>query len=505
MRPLTPLRAGIALIRKYPDLSAAIALGCLMLTAVLLSVFFFIGQSLRLDEAQSLWQSSRTPLGVLHIVGEDVHVPLYQELLHFWRLFVGDTVAKARGLSLVFFMLSIPALYALGKLVYSRSIGLFAAVLFTISPFINWYGNEIRMYTLFVFFVIINQYFFICLFKKNNSRTWFWYGLTAVLGMYSHYFFSLVLFTHLIFYGLNVGLFPQGSFKRFVLTASIVVGSLVPWVLYVIHIGKAASQSPHLPVPTTVDLFNIFAQFISGFQSDPINTVFLSLWPLALLFGFFGLRRNARTTDTTHFLMLSVLVPLFTAYFISIFIVPVFISRYLIVMVPALYLCILSLIETYSYSTAVIARSVLVGFMLIMLGFEITSPITPVKEHYKEVAAFLNEHAMPQDAVILSAPFTLYPIEYYYRAPTPLTTLPIWNQFETGTIPQFNATTLPAEVTTLTQHSQNAWVLLSYDQGYESQIHQYFETHYALVYQKQFSPGLSLYEYRIRYDTPLSR
>ena len=495
----------VTYVREHPDVMSAVALVLMMVVACMLSAFFFMGQSLRLDEAQSLWQSARTPYGVLQIVAEDVHVPLYHELLHFWRLFVGDTVQTARALSMMFFLLSIPAMYLLGKLAYSRSIGLWGALLLTLSPFMNWYGNEARMYTLFLFFVIVNQYFFIRIFKNKDTRVWFWYGLTAVLGTYSHYFFSLVLLAQVVFYLLNIKLFPKGSFNRFLITAGIVIASIIPWILFVLHIGKAGSQEPNLPVPSTVDLFNIFAQFVSGFQSNPINTVFLSLWPLALLFGFFGLRRNARTTDSTHFLMLSVLVPLITAYLISIFIVPVFISRYLILMVPGLYLCLLSLIDTYTFRTASVARIILVVFMVVMLGFEITSPVTPVKENYQQVTEYLNQYAMPQDAVILSAPFTLYPVEYYYRAAPPLTTLPIWNQFETGTIPPFVASQLPTQVQTLTQNSQNAWVVLSYDQGYESQIHQYFETHYALISQHQFSPGLTVYEYRIRYDTPLAR
>lgn len=493
----------LAYIQKREGVLTLVTLGLMMLTAGLISLFFFMGQSVRLDEAQSLWQSARTPFGVLKVVAEDVHVPLYQEVLHFWRLLIGDSIYSARALSLLFFILSIPAFYRLGTLAYSRSTGLWAALLLTVSPFMNWYGNETRMYSLFLFLVIVNQFYFMRLFKEKDSKAWFWYGITAVLGVYTHYFFTLALLAQAVFFFFNRSLFPRGSLKRFIITAATVVGSLIPWVLFVIHIGKAGSQEPHLPVPSTVDLFNIFAQFISGFQSNPINTVFLSLWPLALLFGFFGLRRNARTTDSTHFLMLSFLIPLFTAYAISISFVPVFISRYLVLMVSGLYLCLLSLIDTYSFRTALIARALLVTFMLVMLGYEITSPITPVKENYAEVTAYLNQHVMPQDAVILSAPFTLYPVEYSYRAPSPLTTLPIWNQFETGTIPPFVASRLPTEVDTLTHNAQNAWVLLSYDQGYESQIHQYFETHFALIQQKQFSKGLILYEYRVRYDTPL--
>src|SRR5580704_3972804 len=128
-------------------------LAAFMCIPVVLSIFFFSGQSLRLDEAQSLWQSSRSVGYIFTIVAEDVHVPLYHLLLHFWRIIFGDTVASARAMSLVFYIASIPALYALGKVSYSRRTGLFAAFLFSISLFMQKTAYEIRMYTLFTFFV----------------------------------------------------------------------------------------------------------------------------------------------------------------------------------------------------------------------------------------------------------------------------------------------------------------------------------------------------------------
>jgi uncharacterized membrane protein len=77
--------------------------------------------------------------------------------LHFWRLFVGDTVSVARMMSLAFYLLSIPLLYVLGKQAYSRQVGLFAALLLALSPFMNWYGSEIRMYTLFTLLVSLTS------------------------------------------------------------------------------------------------------------------------------------------------------------------------------------------------------------------------------------------------------------------------------------------------------------------------------------------------------------
>ena len=110
-------------------LVTALILAACMCIPVVLSLTFFLGQSLRLDEAQSLWQSSRSVGYIFTVVAEDVHVPLYHLLLHFWRILFGDTVASARFMSLFLYVASIPALYARGKLAYSRRVGRFGAFL----------------------------------------------------------------------------------------------------------------------------------------------------------------------------------------------------------------------------------------------------------------------------------------------------------------------------------------------------------------------------------------
>ena len=64
------------MIENTKDKYIPIMITALIFFVFLLSVFFFQKQSLRLDEAQSLWQASYTPLKVINIVEQEVNVPL---------------------------------------------------------------------------------------------------------------------------------------------------------------------------------------------------------------------------------------------------------------------------------------------------------------------------------------------------------------------------------------------------------------------------------------------
>lgn len=468
--------------------------------------FFLINASIRLDEAQSLWQVSRDVGGILMVVAGDVHVPLYHVLLHYWLVAFGNSVPVARLLSLLFYVLSIPAVYALGKRAYSVRVGIVAALLYSISPFMNWYGNEIRMYTLFAFLTILNQYFFLRLWKDRpvTRSSWLGYGFTALLGVFSHYFFFLNLFAQAVFFLSRKSLFPEGSLRRFLSIAVLIATAFAPWITYEFIRGVVAFQAPILPHPSTVDLFATFSEFFFGFQGDAINTVFLSLWPVAAAIAVIGMTRSRGLTPQTEYLILTLLIAFGTAFIGSYILTPVYVSRYLIFTIPALYLVLIRLFERYRPSVRFLAEGTLIVLMLITLGMEVTEPAIPVKERYAEASAYLTDHATAQDVVLLSAPFTIYPIQYYYRGPAPISTLPIWNQFAYGAIPAFNPATLPQDVASSTHNYQNAYLLLSYDQGYESEIKQYFDSHYQRLSETYFSNDLTLYVYRLRYNTTRS-
>ena len=302
-------------------------------------------------------------------------------------------------------------------------------------------------------------------------------------------------------------LFPKGSLKRFVTSMIIIAAIFLPWGDGICaNLGQAANQEPLLAVPNSVDLFSTVSQFIFGFQNDNINTVLLSLWPIVILFGFLGLRKRADklAVPQTQYLLTTLVVSIAIAFIGSFIIAPVFVSRYLIFTVPSLYLLLASLFEGYTPRVGAYARWGIAVLMLITLGVEIISPTTPVKENYETATDYLNSHVTAQDVVVLSAPFTVYPVEYYYHGTAPITTLPIWNQYAYGAIPAYSPATLPAQVSTATANSQNVYLLLSYDQGYESDIKKYFQDHYQQLYTQTYSDDLTLYVYKLRYDTTLS-
>lgn len=474
--------------------------------AIYFGLTLFGQSSLRLDEAQSLFQTNRDVPGILYLVGQDVHVPLYHLLLHFWLLFLGQDIQTARLLSLTFFVGTIFMTYLTAKLAFNRrSIGLFAALLVTFSPFMNWYGSEARMYTMLAFLTVLHSYLFIQIMRNPKAWKWVLWTIVAIAGLHTHYFFVFVLFSEFIAVILLRKRIGAGNPMRSIIIAGAVAGlSLLPWLIYVYNLGFASNTQPALTEPSPGDLFDTYAQFIFGFQPSAVNTIIISLWPIAVLLGFFALQRNRKAipSATTLFVLLAT-VPILSAFLISITIRPFYLSRYLIVSLPALFIFIAWLISRYRKGVALAVSGVLLSVMAGLFVLQVVSPDTPVKEDYQDAVTYINNNAKAADVVVLSAPFTIYPVEYYYDGPAKLTTQPIWDRFSAGSVPGYDAEKMAEETARNTAAYQRAFLVLSYDQGYNDDIKRYYDTHFEKLDERRFSPSLVVYTYKVGYDKPL--
>jgi len=475
---------------------------CLMIAIGLFSFFLFIHQSLRLDEAQTIWQTYRSPLGILHVVGKDVHVPLYHLAVYFWQIVFGHGIATARAFSVVMFMISVPLLIMLGDEVYaSRRSSVFAAALFAFSPFMNWYGNDIRMYSMLVAVTILQQYLFIRIRKGAGSGAWSAYGLLSVVGMYTHYFFFLVLISQGLFYSLYRAHFPPGSFKRFAQVAGVVLLAFAPWIIYVFYLGEVGNSQPLLSRPGIIEIFNTFSYFLFGEQGDTINSLVVALWPLIMLGWFFSLQKTKTINTDTAYLLFSVVFPVGFFFAASLMIRPIYLERYLIFTLPAFFLLVGAMIMSYAPPLRRIAGVSLSAAMIAVLFIGAYDFNSPVRENYAGAGSYLTLNAQARDVVIVSAPFTIYPVAYYYQGTAAIQTLPIWDRFAPGPIPAYDPAKIASEVRQVAGAHERAWLLLSYDQGYEKNIRDYFDTHYQRLETHTLSPGLTLSLYRLRYDT----
>ncbi|GAC1386483.1 MAG: hypothetical protein NVS1B7_4690 [Candidatus Saccharimonadales bacterium] len=479
----------------------SVIVGCIA-TAIAVSKYFLLPNSIRLDEAQSLWQTSHSLTGTLKVVAQDVHVPLYHLILHFVQTFFGQNIVQARTISLFFFILTIPIVYLLARAVLNCNWSLLVVILFSFSPFLNWYANEARMYTMLVFITSLSQYYFIKIIKSNGKRGWLGYSLSALFGIFTHYFFIFNLAAQAIYFILNHKKFEPGTLKRLVVIAGGLMLALLPWLIYFFSLGAARNTSPHLPRPSSVDLFNVFSQFGFGFQSNHINTIIVSTWPIFVIVALLAVKRGQRLNNQLSYLLFAGLFPILLAFVLSYAVAPFFLSRYMVACIAPLTIVVVWFISNYRPVLSRLVTCALLFGLAIIISQQYINPNIPVKEDYRAAASVIGRKARAEDNIVITAPFTVYPFDYYYNGAARVYTLPEWDRTIPGPIPTFNADALSTQITQLNAAHQYTYLLLSFNQGYENQIYQYYEQHFQRVDSKQFSSDLRMVVYRVNYNAP---
>jgi mannosyltransferase len=484
-----------------------------------LSLFTLSHQSIRLDEAQSLWVATKPVHALMRWIAEDVHVPLYPLLLHLWVQVFGTDILVARIPSFLFFLGTLPVLYLLGKEASTKRVAFLSLTFFALSPFMLWFSSEARMYTLFTLVTSLNHLYFLRWVRSRGRRGRLGVLLTTVCGLFTHYFFAFVVVSQGVYLAgkgvarvvragrhgtsLPALLREHAPFLRAILGIFLAASvSFLPWVLYVYRLGSASRTQPLIPPPTHDSVIQVFVHFLFGFQGNALQAIIVSLWPLSaiVLFLIFTQRRRIPAQNIEYF-VIATFLPI-TLVFLMSYIRPMFLSRYLIFVIPTLFFLIAWFLLNQSRRlSSLLTAGVLMG-MAGLLVYQDSSAITPVKENYSGVAAFLTETVTARDIIAVSAPFTVYPLEYAYVGPARLSTIPEWNRYREGAIPDFSLERFQEQVTQYRAQYQRVFVVLSHNQGYEADIRRYLDTHFALEHAQEFSPGVSVRVYRLRYDLP---
>lgn len=404
-------------------------------------------QSIWYDEGVSIHLAMKDLVALTRHTAGDIHPPLYYYLLHFWMLAAGTSEFSAAFMSLVFGMLIIALSYRLARDLFGSSIGLLTALLVAISPFNVWYSQEIRMYTLGAFLGLVSLY---CLtglvgLRRRTSllqqtdeaarssgggrgslTLWIGYVLSAAAGLYTLYYFALLLLFESLFvlgwWLRNRMTKREGplSLPRWLWAQGAVVLLYLPWLPIALH------QAVDPPVPPWRGFSGLgrmvtdsWAALTLGQSVDPESAL---IWPvLSFLFaiyllGLLGPVVGRQRVVTAVVLCGYTLVPLLMIYLLSLQ-TPLFHSRYVLTYSPPFYLLLaLGFARLRKFSWLALA----VGLVIVGGGccYSIyNSHFVPqyAADDHKGAVRYLQERIAPGDAVLINAGYAYPPLLYYYE------------------------------------------------------------------------------------------
>lgn len=403
---------------------------------VLLLGFTIIGCFLRFDRlgAQSLWfdeadmvMLARAPLRTLlaNFVTAGQNGPLYTLLLHYWISFAGSSEVAVRVPSAVAGTLTIPLLYLTGRTIHSPKLGLYAAGIFAVAPYQQWYAQEAKMYALAVLLTLASTLFFIRALHDNRLTNWAAYVAITTLALYVHVTAALIMAAQIVYALISIPRRHAPSRRAWV-ALLLVTAPYLPLAMWESRFVMSATVTWQSPIDLP-DFLRVTLTKFAVNRADP-TTERLGRWSFGLL-ALIGLlpltwRRAPWPPPAwlpgrrSLFLGLSLVLPL-TLFYLVTLAKPLFSDRYLIVAAPAFVLLVaggILAIERYARFVAPLALAGVVALSWVPLR-DVNLAGKSEKEDWRTVYQTVTQHAHPRDLLIVEPGYLATTLDYYRQQP----------------------------------------------------------------------------------------
>ena len=254
---------------------------------------------------------SRLSLGeILKITGQDFHPPAYYFLVHWWGNTWGWSEVAVRSLSLFFFLLTPILVYFFAqKLKFAKLPSILASFLILLSPILFTYAFEARSYALLTFLsVLVSFIFWLSLAQK--SKVWkLAYFLVGALGIYSHYYFWFVLFSH----GIYVLLFERKKLLSVLAPAIGIALAQLPWLPVFLSQINSVSNSYWIAPINARTHYEFFLRVAGGdhvtIWQKPASLLIFGVIIYGLITKFAGKKIKQNTLFLLTWLIVPTLIP----------------------------------------------------------------------------------------------------------------------------------------------------------------------------------------------------
>jgi mannosyltransferase len=383
-----------------------------------LRLFHLGQQSFWLDESVSFVRAI-VPLqaSLENILAIGIHVPLYFLLLRPVAL-IGQNETILRFPSVFFAVLSIPLMYQVGRLCLGRLVGLLGAFFLALNPFHLWYSQEARMYTMVVFFALGSIYFFLRATKENAWRLWAGLVVFSALAYGTHYFALQIALVQFAFILCRFQILHR-VLRKWVICQGLAFLPLIPWLIAYFNQDVVALGIGWITRPTLLAPLQTLWAFSSNY-GDSLTPIGLLFFGLLLLQGF--LTHQPALRDHKLFLALWLWLPIIVTWLISQR-RPIYVHRYLIVVLPA-YLILLAY-GVVSVSHRTLKWALTTALVAIMASSSIRIYFDPVllKQDWRGAANYVQGNAQANDVIAVERFEDIAAFKYYYKGDLELVTV----------------------------------------------------------------------------------
>ncbi len=416
--------------------------------------------SLWFDEILSVNRAIQSLPELLQIIrNSQPNMALYYILLHFWLGFTGllglnPVEWVVRLPSAVFAALASMVVFLLGRRFISTIAGLAAAAIYLLNDLQLVYAQQTRSYALQLLLICIAWYalFAILTGPARQKRWWVCFTLAMTLAAYTQLFSYLVLMAQIATFGILL-IIPtpvrKAAWQQF-RNLMIALGSMCILTLPMIYESRKGSRTGWIPIPQLKDIYHLFLTIADNSKYDLLllfALCFLAVAATALAssgqgraflqqISVSGSFEDARSSYYQHLFPITlglvcwIIIPVILSFVISQSPIRLFLSRYLVTIVPTVVLLVgvgISVIRWRAIQAVVLLALVLLALHYVPFYYQ-----SAQVEDWNSTSHWLEQHYQTNDGLVCfdSAPeqgcevsiqyyLTAYPSKAHFTPDSP--------------------------------------------------------------------------------------
>ncbi len=427
--------------------------------------------------------------------------PLYSPMLRLWIGVTGNSVYALRYFSLIWSLLSVALVYALGRRLFNDKTAWVTAILMAFSPYMIWYAQEVKMYAWVPFLVLIILYTF----EKARDRHWLrWGGAIVVLMtllVYSHILGPLLIPVLIVWFiaQRRRNLRVWAGMAAILIVLAVLSVPLLRWQPFLAFQTRETGFPRYTLGQMALILLKGWSVGIyqAGWMRGNLDTYSTSLFGILALIGLGGLIAKKQFRSLT--VLLSWLSVPFLALWALSLRSPIFTDRYLIWLAPAFYFLVAQGILIFKKLEHWVAPLLLTLLLLFNQMSIFAQTNYPVKPQFEKALAYLKHHRDADTLLLFQIPHN-YHVMAYYDAKTldPWREAPYTNWRLPDGAYQVGEDYVNENMRTLLANYQNVWLVYSEVEQWDNRelVRLWLESH-GVSSDEQHFQGVSLYRYQL--------
>lgn len=208
----------------------------LVLLNFIVKGYFLSYNSIAGDEPFSIFHAKLNLHSIIKDLSSGNNPPLYEILLHFWIKVFGTSSAAVRLLSVIFSSITVFFIYKLGECFFNTRVAIYTSLLFIFSSYEVMFAHEARVYALLGMLSVISMYYYLRIIINNDIQrsTILIFILTNVIIIYAHYLGFFILILQFLFVIFNRELRSK-YWKKLLLIAGVIILLYIPNIIIFIN------------------------------------------------------------------------------------------------------------------------------------------------------------------------------------------------------------------------------------------------------------------------------